>query len=87
MMLCSQYRPVHIAQAELIVDMDEMDVNNLRGRGRRVQEVVYKEEESGRAKTVISNEICAAVIDHLLVRGNTMREVGQRVRPSLRRLP
>lgn len=44
-----------------------MDVNNLRDRGRRVKEVVYKEEESGRARTIILNEICAAVIDHLLV--------------------
>lgn len=63
----------------------KMDVNNLRGRGRRVQEVVYKEEERGR--TIISNEICAAMIEHLLVHGNTMRGVGQRVRPSLSRRP
>lgn len=65
----------------------KMDVNNLRDRGRRVKEEVYKEEESGRARTIISNEICAAVIDHVLVNGNRMREVGQRLPPSFSRQP
>lgn len=38
-----------------------------------------------RQRTVISDEIRATVIDHVLVHGMTMREAGQRVQPNISR--
>lgn len=80
----SQYKPVHIAQVELKVDIKNGCKQSER---QRKKSSGGGEEESGRARTIISNQICAAVIDHLLVHGNTMRAVGQRVQPSLSRRP
>lgn len=44
-----------------------------RGRGR------------GRPRTVISDEIRATLVDHVVNHGLTMREAGQRVQPNLSR--
>ncbi len=44
-----------------------------RGRGR------------GRPRTVISDEIRATLVDHVVNHGLTMREAGQRVQPHLSR--
>ena len=38
-----------------------------------------------RQRTVISDEIRATVIDHVLVHGMSMREAGQRVQPNISR--
>ena len=38
-----------------------------------------------RHRTVISDEIRAPLIDHVLVHGLSMREAGQRVQPSISR--
>ena len=38
-----------------------------------------------RQRAIISDEIRATIIDHVLVHGMTMREAGQRVQPNLSR--
>ncbi|KAK0136833.1 hypothetical protein N1851_027006 [Merluccius polli] len=54
---------------------------NLRGR------VCVRGGRGGqrRQRTVISDEIRATVIDHVLVHGMSMREAGQRVQPNISR--
>lgn len=47
-----------------------------RGRGRR---------RRGRARTVVSDEIRATVIDHVVNHGLSLREAGLRVQPNLPR--
>lgn len=39
----------------------------------------------GRPRTVISDEIRATLVDHVVNHGLTMREAGQRVQPNLSR--
>jgi hypothetical protein len=55
-----------------------MEVNGkarARGEGVRVS--------GGRGRTVVSGEIRATFVDHVLNHGLTMREAGQRVQPNL----
>lgn len=61
--------------------------NNLRGRGRvRVRGGGGRGGRGGgRPRAVISDDIRATVIDHVLVHGMTMREAGLRVQPNLSR--
>ncbi|XP_026991161.2 uncharacterized protein LOC113635738 [Tachysurus fulvidraco] len=62
--------------------------NNLRGRGRgRVRGGGGRKggRGGGRPRAVISDDIRATVIDHVLVHGMTMREAGLRVQPNLSR--
>lgn len=47
----------------------------VRGRGGR----------GGRGRTVVSDEIRATLVDHVLNHGLSMREAGQRVQPNLSR--
>ena len=64
-----------------------MDGNNVRGRGGRVRVRSggrggrVQGQRSPRPRIVISDQIRATVIDHVLVHGMTMREAGQRVNP------
>ncbi len=37
------------------------------------------------ARTVVSDEICATIIDHVINHGLSLREAGERVQPNLRR--
>lgn len=71
-----------------------MDGNNVRGRGGRGGRVRVRGGGRGgrvqgqrraRPRIVISDQIRATVIDHVLVHGMTMREAGQRVQPNLSR--
>lgn len=39
----------------------------------------------GRGRTVVSDEIRATLVDHVLNHGLSMREAGQRVQPNLSR--
>ena len=71
-----------------------MDGNNVRGRGGRGGRVCVRGGGRGgrvqgqrraRPRIVITDQIRATVIDHVLVHGMTMREAGQRVQPNLTR--
>ncbi len=37
------------------------------------------------ARTVVSDEICATIIDHVINHGLSLREAGEREQPNLRR--
>ena len=59
-----------------------MEVNGeerARGEGVRVR------GGRGRGRTVVSDEIRATLIDHVLNHGLSMKEAGQRVQPNLSR--
>lgn len=66
--------------------ISEMDGRNLKGRGRRVEVRggVWggKGGGGGRTRAVISDEICATVIDHVLVQGNAMCREGHGEQPN-----
>ena len=68
-----------------------MDGNNVRGRGGRVcvrgggRGGRVQGKQRARPRIVISDQIRATVIDHVLVHVMTMREAGQRVQPNLTR--
>lgn len=68
----------------MIVDTT-MDGNNVRGRGERVnvrgggRGGRVQGQRKARPRIVISDQIRANVIDHVLVHGMKMREAGQRV--------
>ncbi len=67
-----------------------MDANiENRGRGRargvRVRGGGRGGRGRGRPRTVISDEIRATLVDHVVNHGLTMREAGQRVQPHLSR--
>lgn len=62
-----------------------MDVNGearARGQGVRVR---GGRGGRGRGRTVVSDEIRATLVDHVLNHGLSMREAGQRVQPNLSR--
>ena len=77
----NQFRGAHVSWVDV-----RMVENNLRGRGR-VRGGGRGGERGGRPrpKVVISDDIRATVIDHVLVHGMTMREAGLRVQPKLSR--
>lgn len=53
-----------------------------RGRGIRMR---GGRRIRGRSRAVVSDEIRATVIDHVVNHGHSMREAGQRVQPNLQR--
>ena len=60
-----------------------MEVNGearARGEGVRV-----RGRRGGRGRTVVSDEIRATLVDHVLNHGSSMREAGQRVQLNLSR--
>lgn len=62
-----------------------MEVNGearARGQGVRVR---GGRGGRGRGRTVVSDEIRATLVDHVLNHGLSMREAGQRVQPNLSR--
>ncbi|KAI2644652.1 Insertion element IS630 uncharacterized 39 kDa protein [Labeo rohita] len=56
-----------------------------RGRGRGRQRERGGRGRRGHARTIISDDIRAALVDHVINHGLTMREAGQRVHPNLSR--
>ncbi len=63
-----------------------MDANiGNRGRARGVRVRGGGRGGRGRPRTVISDEIRATLVDHVVNHGLTMREAGQRVQPHLSR--
>lgn len=67
--------------------MDANIGNRGRARGVRVRGVGRGGQGRGRGRprTVISDEIRATLVDHVVNHGLTMREAGQRVQPNLSR--
>lgn len=59
-----------------------MEVN---GEARARGEGVRVRGGRGRGRTVVSDEIRATLVDHVLNHGLSMREAGQRVQPNLSR--
>lgn len=59
-----------------------MEVNGeARARGEGVRGI----GRGGQGRTVVSDEIRATLVDHVLNHGLSMREAGQRVQPNLSR--
>ncbi|XP_049319290.1 uncharacterized protein LOC111190584 [Astyanax mexicanus] len=56
-----------------------------RARGVRVRGGRWGGRGRGRPRTIISDEIRATLVDHVVNHGLTMREAGQRVQPNLSR--
>lgn len=65
--------------------MDANIGNRGRARGVRVRGGGRGGRGRGRPRTVISDEIRATLVDHVVNHGLTMREAGQRVQPNLSR--
>ena len=60
------------------------EINNQRRRGvRERRRKRMRRTRKRRRRMVISNEIWAAVVDHVLNHGLSMREAGQSVQPNL----
>ena len=63
-----------------------MDAGRARGRGRGGrggQRHRGGRGGRGRARNIISDDIRATLVDHVINHGLTMREAGQRVHPNL----
>jgi len=56
-----------------------------RGKGRGGQRKRGGRGQRGHARTIISDDIRATLVDHVINHGLTMREAGQRVHPNLSR--
>lgn len=65
--------------------MDASIGNRGRARGVRVRGGGREGRGRGRPRTVISDEIRATLVDHVVNHGLTMKEAGQRVQPHLSR--
>ena len=60
-----------------------MEAGRARGRGRGRERGGCGRR--GHARTIISDDIRATLVDHVINLGLTMREAGQRVHPNLSR--
>ena len=60
-------------------EVERQERGRARGRAR------WRGRGRGQQRQVISDEICATVVHHVVVHGRTMKEAGQLVQPNLSR--